>query len=614
MNHDYNEESIERFGDIDHVRLRPSLYVGSSDLEGVHHLFKEIFANALDEHLAGYGNRIEVQIRESQIAVRDYGRGIPFGIHSEGFSALTLVATSLKAGGKFNESVYKTSAGLHGMGLSVVNALSSVMMIKSFRDGVVATQIFKQGIPVSEVIIEKTKRENGTLVVYKPDVEIFEGIIQPSEWIVRDLYFAACLNSIKIELDIDGQELILNDLEPATLIEKTSGHEPIQVPWITSQNIYLRFAFALSRDPKGIFFVNGVPVLKGNFITMFYERFAKQLNESDLDFAPEDLVNSLNTVIAVKAPVSMIDFRGQTKDACNIKSSDLTKLYDAILTIIWQSRGFKTLLTKHYKPFLQAVHKQRASQKELKTAIKELDDSSVGNFLLPGKLADCQIKWAGELYLVEGESASGSSKQARDRKFQAILPLKGKILNTLKAGIKESLACEVVKDLFQSLGVDITDKGLITVTPRYSKIIIATDPDTDGNHIRCLLLTFFLQWLRPLVENGYIWIANSPLYRIQDKKGKIQYAYTDQELNTLVKASSLVTRFKGLGEMNANELRDAIFNPETRQLKRVDIGNLEEAATVMYSLLGPGSDTRTDFLSLYAAQLEELGHDFSSMI
>ena len=598
----YDEKSIQYLEGIDAIRKRPNMYISSIGLEGVRQLFREILANSVDEHLAGHGNLIQIQKKGTQIVIRDFGRGIPFGLHDHGISTLTLVATKVHAGGKFDDNSYKVSGGLHGVGLSAVNALSTRMIIQSFRDGHSATQFFEKGVPTTEVNISRSEEPNGTLIVYEPDPEIFEDVNLPLEWIVEDLYYTACLNLLTIHTELDGHEMVLKDLTPSTLIENDEKyHEVIQVPWIKSGQVQICFAFTLSPKSRSVCFVNSIPVGSGNFLTSFYERFSAKLITSNLDFTPTEVEKALSIVISVRAPVDIIHFRGQTKDTAKV-IFNFKDLYDYILDQIWRLRGFKSLLTTNYKPYLSILQKQRRRQEDINKALKELKDDTPTQIILPGKLSDCQDKWTGELYLVEGESAGGSAKQSRDRKTQAVLPLKGKILNALKKGVHKTVKNDIIKDLFQCIGVEI-DKKQVRITPRYEKIIIATDADSDGSHIRCLLLVLFLSWLRPLIENGYIYVARPPLYKIQDKKGRSVFIKTKEELNRIIiPDTATVTRFKGLGELNADDLREAIFDPNTREIVRVTLDDLTSAATVAYTLLGPDADTRFDFLKFYSEE------------
>lgn len=603
---DYNERSIQIFEGIEAVRKRPTMYISSLNQDGIRHMFREILANAVDEHLAGFGDTILIKKVGTQLAIRDFGRGIPFGLHPERkINTLTLVATQLHAGGKFDDNAYKISGGLHGVGLSVVNALSSSLIIQSFRNNKSAVQFFQRGLPATDVKISASEESSGTLVVYTPDNQMFEVIDLPLEWVVQDAFFVSCLNSLRVIGDLDGNPLEIKDKTPSSLIEgKSLLHEPIEINNTSADNIvFIRFAFALSSEPKTLCFVNSIPVMRGNFLTLFLETFAKKLTDSKLDFSAADLADSLSLVISIRSPVNIISFRGQTKDAADIKYPSMKTILEYIFDSIWNSRGFKTLLNKYYKPFLTIIKKRRDREKDLRTAVKELNDQKDSVIILPGKLADCQARdGSGELYLVEGESAAGSAKQARNRKFQAILPIKGKTLNTLKASLTKTVESDVIKDLFSAIGLEIKGKN-ITINPRYSKIIIAVDADSDGSHIRCLLLIFFLQWMRPLIEGGYIYIARSPLFRIRHSKG-VKFVYSDQEMAITVRpAGCQVTRFKGLGELNPVELSKAIFEPETRQIQQIIMKDINQAATISHCLLGPDSEMRFDFLEEFMSQL-----------
>jgi len=406
----YNEASIKRLKGLEGVRLRPEMYIPT--LEQPHHLFKEVVTNSVDERLVGFGDTVIVQKRGATITVRDFGRGIPFGIHpEERISTLTLVATELHAGGKFSDNAYKVSGGLFGVGLSVVNALSSFLHIQSFRDNQTGWQQFSRGIPTTEVICNATTELNGTLISYIPDETIFNTIDSNIELLLQEIYFIVCLNNIKVVCDFDGKQLTLQDMNISTLIDKFSLHKAVEIPEYTyDHSVFFRFAFALSdgANSRKFLFVNGVPVQKGNFLKIFFNSFAHYLGQAGLKFDGKDLHDTINLVLSIKAPVNIISFKGQIKEYADINYSSMRQIFDYLFAFVFNSKSFQKLLKTQYKKAFTILLKRRKQDDEINKAFKELkkaDSNSDSNLIvLPGKLTDCQVQNTGELFLVEGES------------------------------------------------------------------------------------------------------------------------------------------------------------------------------------------------------------------
>lgn len=406
----YNEASIKRLKGLEGVRLRTSMYVPTT--EHPHHLFKEVITNSVDERLVGFGDTIIVQKKGSAITVRDFGRGIPFGLSAEeGISTLTLVATELHAGGKFSDNTYKVSGGLFGVGLSVVNALSSFLHIQSFRDNQTGWQQFSRGIPTTEVICNATTEPNGTLISYIPDETIFNTIDSNIELLLQEIYFIVCLNNIKVVCDFDGKQLTLQDMNISTLIDKFSLHKAVEIPEYTyDHSVFFRFAFALSdgTNSRKFLFVNGVPVQKGNFLKIFFNSFAYYLGQAGLKFDGKDLHDTINLVLSIKAPVNIISFKGQVKEYADINYSSMRQIFDYLFAFVFNSKSFQKLLKTQYKKAFTILLKRRKQDDEINKAFKELkkaDSNSDSNLIvLPGKLTDCQAQNTGELFLVEGES------------------------------------------------------------------------------------------------------------------------------------------------------------------------------------------------------------------
>ena len=602
----YNESSIRRLKGLEGVRLRPGMYVPT--IEQPHHLFKEVITNSVDERLVGYGDTIIVQKKGTNIIIRDFGRGIPFGIHpEENISTLTLVVTELHAGGKFSDNAYKVSGGLFGVGLSVVNALSSFLHVQSFRDGQTGYQQFSRGVPTSEVIYNTTTEPNGTLISYIPDDTIFHVADSNIELLLQEIYFIVCLNNIKVVCDFDNQQLTLQDMSMATLIDKFSMHEAVEIPeYSYDRSVYFRFAFALSDNTSSrkFLFVNGVPVQKGNFLKVFFNSFAHYLGQAGLKFDSKDLYDTINVVLSIKAPVNLIMFKGQVKEEANIEYS-MRAIFDYLFAFVFNSKSFQKLLKTQYKKAFVILLKRRKQDNEITKAFNELKKAEPESNItvLPGKLADCQMQGGGELFLVEGESAGGGCKQARDRKFQAVLPLRGKVLNVLKSNYVTTMKNEVIQDIMIAIGITIKGKNVV-INPRYDKIVLSVDADVDGKHIACSLLAFFLKWGRPLIEHGHIYMSRLPIYLVRNKKLGSRFVYEEHLLQK--KKGDVVSRFKGLGEMNPDELEVTLFDIQTRKLEQVRLDSLIEASTIFQVLMGSDSEMRASFLQFFSTEFDHI--------
>jgi len=681
--HKYDASNISVLEGLEPVRKRPGMYIGTTGPEGLHHLVWEIFDNSRDEAMAGRCSRIEVTLLpDSVIRVADDGNGIPVGIHPKTkVSALETVMTTLHAGGKFDNDAYKVSGGLHGVGASVVNALSKFAKVIVHQDGGVHVQEYKIGKPLAKVKKVGTSKLHGTITMFRPDEEIFkEGIVFDFQKIVSHLRQQAYLVKNLMVTVIDARESDPKHLEKVLEKEywlKDSDLEaPSQTFYFEGGLISLVKYYNQNQKPqhKNIFYVEkevdgvGVEVALqyvddivdriipfanniytregGTHVTGFKTALTRTLNtyckknemmkESEGGFTGEDVLEGLTAVISVK--LREIQFEGQTKGKLGSVEAQ-----GAVATVFGEA--FAAYLEENPDDAKVIINKSILALKARKAA-KAAKDSvlrkgALEGMTLPGKLADCQSKSAeeSELFLVEGDSAGGSAKQGRDRRTQAILPLRGKILNVERARIDKMLASKEVKALVIAMGTSIGDTFDIEKI-RYHKIIIATDADVDGSHIRTLLLTLFYRYFRQVIEAGYIYIAQPPLYKI--KKGKeTLYAYTDEEKMKLIgkgaevseiqeieetaptpegvgvptsdedqsvgkeKSSKVhIQRFKGLGEMNPEELWETTMDPANRVLKRVGIEDAEEANKVFDILMGSEVPPRKSFIQSNAKLAE----------
>ena len=596
-NRKYDENQIQVLEGLEAVRKRPGMYIGSTSSRGLHHLVYEIVDNSIDEALAGYCKKIEVNInKDNSITVTDDGRGMPVGIHPKmGKSTVEVIMTILHAGGKFGGGGYKVSGGLHGVGASVVNALSEECRVTVKREGAIWQQEYSKGKVLTDVEKIGESSESGTQVYFKPDSEIFDEVIFDFEILSQRLRELAFLNKgIYIKL-VDLREE--NEKEEVFHYEggiksfvsylnrnKVALHEePIYIEGI-KDNVSVEVALQYNDGyTENIFsFANNIDTIEGGThlvgfktaLTRAFNDYAKKfghIKENDKNFTGDDIREGLTAVVSVK--IEEPQFEGQTKT--KLGNSEVRGIVDSIVgecisTFLEESPSVGKMIVDKA---LMAARARDAARKARELTRKSVLERST----LPGKLADCSSKDPKEceIYIVEGDSAGGSAKQGRNRKFQAILPLRGKILNVEKQRLDRILNADTIRSMVTAFGAGIGNDFDIEKI-RYDRIIIMTDADVDGAHIRTLLLTFFYRYMRPLIDEGHVYIAQPPLYKISKGK-KEHYAYSDAELEQVLidfggkDNSTDIQRYKGLGEMNASQLWDTTMDPEQRILLRVNV-------------------------------------------
>ncbi|MRG77961.1 MAG: DNA topoisomerase (ATP-hydrolyzing) subunit B [ANME-2 cluster archaeon] len=624
----YDAGKIQVLEGLEAVRKRPSMYIGSTDYRGLHHLVYEVVDNSIDEALAGYCTNIDVTInRDNSVTVQDDGRGIPVDIHEKyNKSALEVVMTMLHAGGKFDTESYKVSGGLHGVGVSVVNALSEWMEAEVYRNGNIYFQRYQRGKSMGDVEVRGTSELTGTKMTFKPDYEVFEVVDISFETISKRLREMAFLNrgvKIKIKDERTGDEKLFHyEGGIVAFVEhlnknKTTLHQP-PIYFQKSRNstqVEIAIQYNDSYTETVFTFANNINTHEGGThlsgfkaaLTRTANDYAKEhgLVKGAAKLSGEDIREGLTAIISVK--LTNPQFEGQTKT--KLGNSDVKGIVETLV-----GEGLGEFLEEHPKEAENIISKSvlAAQAREAARKARELTrrKSALEISSLPGKLADCSEKDASkcELYLVEGDSAGGSAKQGRSRNFQAILPLRGKIINVQKARLNKILNNLEIRALITAIGTGLGDDFDIEKA-RYHKIIIMTDADVDGAHIRTLLLTFFYQYMRPLIEIGYVYIAQPPLYRI--KKGKAtHYVYSDaqleQKLEEMGRQGAGIQRFKGLGEMNPDQLWDTTMDPDTRTLVQVMLENAMEADEIFTILMGDKVEPRRLFIEQHAREVKNL--------
>ena len=631
----YDSDSISVLEGLEAVRKRPGMYIGSVSTKGLNHLIYEIVDNAVDEHLAGFCNKISVFLeKDGSATVEDNGRGVPVGMHQKGISAARLVYTTLHAGGKFDDSAYKTSGGLHGVGSSVVNALSEYMDVKISRDGGVHHDRYERGIPVVELedgllpVIAKT-RKTGTLVNFLPDGEIFEKTKFKADEVKSRLHETAYLNpelTIIFEDRRREQTEHIEFHEPDGIIgfikdmnqKKEVIHEPVYFKG-EAEGIEVEVAFQYVNEfhENVLGFCNNIYNAEGGthltgFKTTFttvinqYARELGILKEKDSNFTGADIRNGMTAIVSVKHPDPR--FEGQTKTKLdNPDASKATGKVTGEEIVRYFDRNLETL-----KKVIGCAEKAAKIRKTEERAKTNLLTKQKYSFDSNGKLANCESRDASkcEIFIVEGDSAGGSAKTARDRMYQAILPIRGKILNVEKASIDKVLANAEIKTMINAFGCGFSEgygNDFDISKLRYDKIIIMADADVDGAHISTLLLTLFYRFMPELIFEGHVYIAMPPLYKAMPKKGEEEYLYDDKALEQYRKRQTgpfTLQRYKGLGEMDAEQLWETTLNPETRMLKLVEIEDARMASSVTEMLMGSDVPPRRAFIYENAAEAE----------
>lgn len=640
VKNEYNDASIQVLEGLEAVRKRPGMYIGSTDSRGLHHLVYEIVDNAVDEALSGYGNEIDVTIHEdNSITVTDSGRGMPVGMHASGIPTVEVIFTVLHAGGKFGQGGYKTSGGLHGVGASVVNALSKWLVVTIVRDGIEYQQKFSNGGKPDGTLkkIGKTKKSNGTTVHFLPDDTIFSTTKFSYDILSERLRESAfLLRRVKITLsDLRGEEPIKEVFHYEEGIKEFVDYLNEEKDTLTpvvyfsgeKDGIEVEVAYQYNDgySENVLSFVNNVRTKDGgthevgmkSAMTKAYNEYARKvglLKERDKNLEGSDFREGLAAVLSIRVPENLLQFEGQTKEKLGTPIART-----AVDNVIGEQMGF--YLQENSEMSQMLVRKAIKAREAREAARKAREESrngkkrKKGESLLSGKLTPAQSRnpKKNELYLVEGDSAGGSAKQGRDRKFQAILPLRGKVINTEKAKMQDILKNEEINTMIYTIGSGVGPEFSIEDC-NYDKIIIMTDADTDGAHIQVLLLTFFYRYMKPLIEAGKVYIALPPLYKVskgQGKKQVVEYAWTDDELAATIKKIGkgyMLQRYKGLGEMNAEQLWETTMDPASRMLIRVRIDDAAQAERRVTTLMGDKVEPRRKWIENHVQfTLEEDG-------
>lgn len=630
---DYSASSIQVLEGLEAVRKRPGMYIGSTDERGLHHLVYEVVDNSVDEAMAGHATRIVVRIhKDNSIEVTDDGRGVPVGKHSTGKDALEVVHTVLHAGGKFGGDGYKVSGGLHGVGVSVVNALSVKLRVESSRDGFVWAQEYERGKPKMKVTkVGPAHTRRGTRTVFLPDPEVFSvteysfetlsNRLRESAYLNKGLWLTLIDDRADREATFYFQGGIVSFVRHLNRKRKVTHDRPVYLERVDGTTS-VEVAFQYQGDSWSetlLAFANNINTVDGGtHVTGFRAALTSSLNDwgrkngaikdNDPNLTGEDVREGLTAVISVK----LVDpqFEGQTKaklGTAEVKGIVQTAVNAGVLQFLEENPGDGKEVIR------QALNAARGREAARKARDLVLRKGALEGSALPGKLADCQERdpAKSELYIVEGESAGGSAKQGRDRRFQAIFPLRGKLLNVEKARIDKILGSDNIRTLIVALGAGIQDSSssFDLAKLRYHRVIIMTDADVDGAHIRTLLLTFFYRYMPAIIEAGYLYIAQPPLYRISTGK-ETKYASSEKERDAAVasfKAKNVnVQRFKGLGEMNAEQLWETAMNPENRVFLQARIEDAAAANEIFEMLMGERVEPRRDFIKAEARKVQNL--------
>ena len=631
----YDADSITVLEGLEAVRKRPGMYIGSVGTKGLNHLIYEIVDNSVDEHLAGACSQIRVTLEaDGSCTVRDNGRGIPVEMHKKGVAAERIVLSTLHAGGKFDNNAYKTSGGLHGVGSSVVNALSAHLEVNIYKNGQIHHDAYERGIPTVELIdgllpvVGKT-RETGTEINFLPDPEIFEKTRFKADWLKSRLHETAYLNpklTILYENKRAGEAEKVTYSEPDGIVAyvrelnstKTPIHDPIYFKGVSDQiEVEVAFQFVDAFEENVLGFCNNIFTQEGGtHLAGFKTRFTQMINsyakelgilkEKDTKFTGPDTRNGMTAVVAVKHPDPI--YEGQTKT--KLASADATK---AVFSVtgdelqLYFDRNLEVL-----KAIIACAEKSAKIRKAEERAKTNMLTKSRFSFDSNGKLANCESREAEkcEIFIVEGDSAGGSAKMGRNRRYQAILPIRGKILNVEKASMDKVLANAEIKTMINAFGCGFSEgygNDFDIAKLRYHKIVLMTDADVDGSHIDTLLLTFLYRFMPELIQNGHVYIAMPPLFKVIPKKGKEEYLYDEKALERYRRTHTgefTLQRYKGLGEMDAEQLWETTLNPENRVLKRVEIEDARMASEITEMLMGSDVPPRRQFIYDHADEAE----------